>query len=117
MKKGSGILLLICALSLCMVLGIFIGRNLHSDYVQLSHNSNAVTEPLPESTADYRLNINTASKAQLMDLPGIGETIADRIIAYRTANGPFQNIEDLMNVEGIGQKRMQQIETRIRAGD
>lgn len=116
-KKGSSILLLICALSLCMVLGIFIGRNLPSEYAQLPQNSTVVTDPVTETTVDYRMDINTASKTELMELPGIGEKIADRIIAYRTAHGPFQSIEDLMNVEGIGEKKMQQIETWIRAGE
>lgn len=116
-KKGSSILLLICSLSLCIVLGIFIGRNLRSEYAVLPQNSAIVTDPVPETTTDSRININTASKTQLMELPGIGDIIADRIIAYRTAHGPFQSIEDLMNVEGIGEKKMQQIEIWIRAGE
>ena len=116
-KKGSSILLLICSLSLCIVLGIFIGRNLRSEYAVLPQNSAIVTNPVPETTTDSRININTASKTQLMELPGIGDIIADRIIAYRTAHGPFQSIEDLMNVEGIGEKKMQQIEIWIRAGE
>jgi competence protein ComEA len=48
------------------------------------------------------LNLNTASAADLDDLPGIGQSIAERIIEYRTTNGPFQAIEDLQNVKGIG---------------
>ncbi|HET9222598.1 MAG TPA: ComEA family DNA-binding protein [Roseiflexaceae bacterium] len=48
------------------------------------------------------LNLNTASAADLDDLPGIGLSIAERIIEYRTTNGPFKAIEDLQNVKGIG---------------
>jgi len=49
-----------------------------------------------------RVNINTASAEVLTTLPGIGPTTAQRIVDYRTENGPFARIEDLMNVAGIG---------------
>jgi competence protein ComEA len=48
------------------------------------------------------VNINTASADDLSALPGIGPTIAQRIVDYRTAHGPFSHIEDIMNVAGIG---------------
>ena len=50
-----------------------------------------------------KININTASKEQLVTLKKVGVKIADRIIEYRKAN-PFEKIEDFMNVKGIGQK-------------
>ena len=48
-----------------------------------------------------KVNINTASKEELMTLPGIGESKALAILAYRQQNGPFSNLEDLKKVEGI----------------
>ena len=48
-----------------------------------------------------KVNINTASKEELMTLPGIGETRASAILAYRQKNGPFSSIEELKEVEGI----------------
>jgi competence protein ComEA len=48
------------------------------------------------------MNINTASASDLSSLPGIGPTIAQRIIDYRIAHGPFAHIEDIMNVAGVG---------------
>ena len=66
--------------------------------------------PHPASTGDSAvgdtnngpLNLNMASVADLDDLPGIGQSIAERIIEYRTTNGPFQSVEDLQKVKGIG---------------
>ena len=49
-----------------------------------------------------RININTASRSELMEIPGIGESKADRIIAYRENHGRFGSIEEITNVSGIG---------------
>jgi len=51
-----------------------------------------------------------------MDLSGIGQVLAQRIIDYRTTNGPFSQIEDLMKVSGIGAKRFEAIRERITVG-
>ncbi|MCM8796271.1 MAG: helix-hairpin-helix domain-containing protein [Candidatus Omnitrophica bacterium] len=48
-----------------------------------------------------RLNLNTASKEALLDIPGIGEKLAQRIIEYRDKYGPFRNTEELKNIKGI----------------
>nr|WP_321404185.1 ComEA family DNA-binding protein [uncultured Desulfobacter sp.] len=50
-----------------------------------------------------RINLNTASKEQLMTMKGVGEAIAQRIIEYREAT-PFQTIEDIVKVKGVGAK-------------
>lgn len=66
------------------------------------------------SSADAaKINLNTATLLQLITLPGIGEKTADAIIAYRTKNGGFSAPEDLMQVEGIGEKKFEQIKDRI----
>ena len=49
------------------------------------------------------ININTATQAELESLPRIGPAIAQRIIEYRTLNGPFTSIEQIKNVKGIGE--------------
>ncbi len=59
------------------------------------------------------VNINTATLAELETLPGIGPTLAQRIIDYRTQHGPFQRIEDIMDVSGIGPSTFDQIQNLI----
>lgn len=58
------------------------------------------------------VNINTASREQIMTLPGIGEVTADAIIEYREQN-PFERIEDIMNVQGIGEAKFNSIRDLI----
>ena len=55
------------------------------------------------------VNVNTADLKTLMTLPGIGEVLAQRIIDYRQTHGNFQHLEELTNVSGIGQKRLDAI--------
>ena len=69
----------------------------------------AFTEPTPERPLD----LNTASQAQLELLPGIGPGLAERIIAYRQTIGRFIAKEQIMDVEGIGEKRYTDLEQLI----
>ena len=62
---------------------------------------------------DGKININIATQSELTDLPGIGATLASRIVDYRRQHGDFQRIEDIRNVSGIGEKRYEAIEHMI----
>ena len=64
-------------------------------------------------TAGSRVNLNTASREELMTLDGIGETRADAIIRYREMYGGFQTIEDVMNVSGIKEGAFEKIKDSI----
>lgn len=68
-------------------------------------------------TTGGKININTASAQQLSDgLSGIGETIAQRIVAYREQHGPFKSIDGLKNVNGIGDKKFADIRAFVTVG-
>jgi competence protein ComEA len=60
-----------------------------------------------------KVNINTAEVWLLESLPGIGETLAQRIVDYRIANGYFQSIDDLKQVDGIGAAGFEKIKDKI----
>lgn len=56
-----------------------------------------------------KININTASATELEALPGVGEVIAQRIVEYRTENGPFASVDQLLDVSGIGDATLAEI--------
>ncbi len=58
---------------------------------------------------DERVNLNTSSRRELEGLPGIGPTLAERIIAYREKKGGFRSVEELKQVSGIGDKKFEEI--------
>lgn len=62
---------------------------------------------------DFIININEATKEELMNLSGIGESKAEAIISYREENGKFKKIEDIKNVPGIGETLYEQIKNSI----
>lgn len=66
------------------------------------------------TVSDGRVNINTATVQELCNLPGIGETRAQTIIAYRESNGLFSVPEDLMKVSGIGESTYKKLENAIK---
>ena len=70
--------------------------------------------PREEIAPDFPpVDLNTATAEELDTLPGIGESLARRIIAYREANGPFGSIEEIMEVSGIGEAKFAELEDRV----
>ena len=82
-------------------------------------NIEEIEEKIDESEGTYyineddeKININNASKEELMSLNGIGESTANKIIEYRKKNS-FVDIEDIMNVDGIGKSKYENIKNHI----
>lgn len=73
--------------------------------------------PAPTKAAPTAVvNINTATAEQFDGLPGIGAKLAARIVEYRQKNGGFKKLEDLMNVQGIGEKNFLKLKPLITIG-
>ncbi len=70
-----------------------------------------------EEEEPQKINLNRAEVWLLEALPGIGETLAQRIVDYRRQNGPFPNINELIKVEGIGTATYEQIKDLITVAD
>ena len=126
MKKPQFSIFAVTLLFAVFTLGFFLGRNGNHSNVTLSVPSGMQTLP-PETThpeqttaeteaVTFPIDINGASVRQLTALPGIGEVLARRIVAYREENGSFASPQELMNVEGIGEKRMEDILELITVG-
>ncbi|MGC4107138.1 MAG: ComEA family DNA-binding protein [Thermomicrobiales bacterium] len=63
------------------------------------------------------LNINTATAEQLDELPGVGEVLAARIVAYREEHGPFGSVDELEDVDGIGPSLLEKLRPLITVGE
>ena len=144
-KQKIPILVLTTCIFAAFVFGFFAGRNLNRTPVQIrtispvretteppageSTSPSGAAQASSESTAEttpgnsesagspFPININTAASPQLENLPGIGPVIAQRIVDYRNANGPFSSPGQLINVSGIGEKRLAAIWDYITIGD
>ena len=87
-----------------------------TDNADLSHIELKVPEK-GEAAELQKININTAAAWLLAALPGIGETRAEAIVAYRHENGPFRDVNELLNVEGIGAVILENIRDLITVTD
>ena len=104
-KNTAPVLLLAAAAAaLSFLLGIACGRGTATP-------SLTPVEPLPRVTqnAAAPLDLNTATAEELAELPGIGEKLAQSIVAYREANGELLSIYELQAIHGIGEGKMAKI--------
>lgn len=111
MKSSQKPLIVLTLVFTAFILGLFAGRNINRTPVQIQ-SLPAVTVAAAEVTMPTEpaiLDLNTATIEQLQTLPGIGPVIAANIIAYREENGGFETVGELMNVSGIGAKKLEAI--------
>ena len=71
----------------------------------------------PEEVEVTLVDLNTAEAEKLATLPGIGEGLAKRIVAYRMEHGPFEGPEGLLEVSGIGEKKLEELRDYITVSD
>ena len=86
-----------------------VPENIASNKTVAIETSKQISTTENISSNSYVININTATVEQFVSLNGIGEILAKRIVDYRTENGKFTNIDELMNVSGIGEKKFNAI--------
>ena len=119
-KPRISILLFLTIVFAAFTLGFYWGRNQHRDGISVMLSEQFLTEPtlqtenntqIPEETTgiSFPISINQAGKEEIMALPGIGDVLAERIVVYRQEHGAFSSVEELLNVEGLGKKRLEEI--------
>lgn len=122
MKKANYAVLATFLIFICFLIGFFSGRVSARNQVtaqSFTYNKNAeITDHVPteEETSNGKIDINSASVHQLQMLPNIGEVLAERIVEYRNQNGPFSTIDDLLWVNGIGEKTLDDLRQYITVG-
>lgn len=83
------------------------------DCPEITNDACINNDNINENISNEQVNINTATKEELMTITGIGESKADAIIKYREENGNFKSIEDIQNVSGIGEFLFESIKDYI----
>lgn len=111
--------LLLLFMTLCFLTSLFFLYEKASDTAAGANYTITVTQREPERVtpeppkAPALVDINTATLDELQTLTGIGPVIAQRIIDYRTENGAFTSIEELLNVKGIGEATLNKFRDRV----
>ena len=102
-RPGDRGTLLVLALScLVMIVSYWLYRGGHrSKLIELDR--------VPPMQAKFQVDVNRADWPEIIQLEGLGETLARRILAYRNKNGPFRDLDDLVRVRGIGSRTLERI--------
>ena len=91
-----------------------IQSNKQSKTTEKSQNTTSISTNVTEKNQNTNVNINTATQTELETLPGIGPSIASKIVSYRKENGKFKSIEEIKKVSGIGESKYANIKELIK---
>ncbi len=110
--------MLTSACILCLGVCLFLCRMLLRQgpgAPELRTEGTVITEWRQEDASSGRIDLNTASAAELEALPGLGPTLAERIVEYRRINGRFRFPYEIMNIPGIDEKTYEALRDRLAA--
>lgn len=91
-----------------------IQSNKQSKTTEKSQNTTSISTNATGKNQNTKVNINTATQTELETLPGIGPSIASKIVSYRKENGKFKSIEEIKKVSGIGESKYANIKGLIK---
>ena len=80
---------------------------------RIAGSAEGAKAPIAGKNAERQINLNTASEKELQELPGSGPAMSARIIEYRETKGPFQKIEDIKKVRGIGNAKFEKLKDQV----
>lgn len=90
-----------------------ISEEKNEEIIINSSGEGIVEKEISNNSENKIININKANETDLQTLPGIGASLAGRIVEYRDSNGKFNEIEDIKNVSGIGDSKYENIKNLI----
>jgi len=88
-------------------------RSIDSSFAVFREKLAADSVQKKEAPSGQAVNINTATKEELVALPGIGPALADRIVSFRENEGEFGSVDDLQNVKGISKKKLEKLKPLV----
>lgn len=110
-KQQFPVMMVVTIVFAAFTLTIFFLRNHSVEEIQVTRipAQTLVSSFDGEQPSPARLDLNAATLKELSELPGIGEVLAQRILDYRETAGGFRRVEELLNVEGIGNRKLEAI--------
>jgi competence protein ComEA len=110
-----------CAAVTVLMIGFLIGYSVfeaapYDGFVVEGERETGIPDAVFNAPGAGRININTAPSEELADLPGIGPALSRRIVEYREERGPFEDVEGLLGVSGIGPKVFERLEPYATVG-